>query len=207
MDEKTDALRDIFLDVAEDPTVTEPQEQGRGSLQSGPEDVSERISTVIEALVETFEVSVPLSLEQSTQVVEKFYAGAEDDTIADHLDVSPEVVFTTRMALHLVREAEKPAPGRTARIREYDDPEATDPTDTERLDTALVDGIDLDQAELERAVAIVRATNRARRVNHRFRMAFEEVLTDADLSVRLTSDAKRDGLAEATEDADVNVDF
>ena len=36
---------------------------------------------------------------------------------------------------------------------------------------------------------------------------FEEVLTDADISVRLTADARADGLDEATEDAEVDVDF
>jgi hypothetical protein len=42
-------------------------------------------------------------------------------------------------------------------------------------------------------------------VNHRFRDAFADLLTDADLSARLAEDARRDGLEEATEDIETDV--
>ena len=37
MDEKTEQLRDIFMDVAEEGTVTESQAAGRGSLTDADE--------------------------------------------------------------------------------------------------------------------------------------------------------------------------
>ena len=42
-------------------------------------------------------------------------------------------------------------------------------------------------------------------MNHRFRDAFSDLLTDADLSTRLAADARRDGLKEATEDIETDV--
>ena len=45
----------------------------------------------------------------------------------------------------------------------------------------------------------------SRRANHRFRDAFTDLLTDADLSTRLAEDARRDGLTEATEDIETDV--
>jgi len=48
---------------------------------------------------------------------------------------------------------------------------------------------------------------RAVRANHRFRDAFTELLTDEDLSDRLASDSREDGLREATEDIETDVSF
>ena len=64
-----------------------------------------------------------------------------------------------------------------------------------------------DEAAVDRASAVVAAENRSRRVSHRFRTSFEEILTDADLTIRLTGGAHEDGLEEATEGAEVDVEF
>jgi hypothetical protein len=71
----------------------------------------------------------------------------------------------------------------------------------------LADECELDGETAERALAIVDTQQRARRVSYRFRTAFEETLTDADMTVQLVSDAHEDGLEEATEDAEVDVEF
>jgi hypothetical protein len=69
-----------------------------------------------------------------------------------------------------------------------------------RLDCHLVredddDGTPAAEASRERAV----------RANHRFRDAFAELLTDDDLSERLASGSREDGLREATEDIETDV--
>ena len=51
------------------------------------------------------------------------------------------------------------------------------------------------------------AERRSRRASQRFRTAFEELLTDADLSRRLTEQVTEDGLDGATDDAEVGVEF
>jgi hypothetical protein len=75
-----------------------------------------------------------------------------------------------------------------------------------RLDCHLIReadrGDDAPDAIRERAVA---ADREATRANDRFRDAFAELLTDDDLSGRLASDSREDGLREATEDIETDV--
>jgi hypothetical protein len=59
-------------------------------------------------------------------------------------------------------------------------------------------------AALRRVVETDREITRA---NGRFRDAFAELLTDADLTDRLASDSREDGLGEATEDIETDVSF
>jgi hypothetical protein len=63
----------------------------------------------------------------------------------------------------------------------------------------------VDAESVRRARRVVEADLASRRVNHRFRDAFSDLLTDADLSTRLATDARRDGLKEATEDIETDV--
>lgn len=73
-----------------------------------------------------------------------------------------------------------------------------------RLDVHLVrDG----DAGGEHAELAAEAEHRSRRASRRFRTAFEELLTDADISGRLTERAREDELKEVTDDAEVGVDF
>jgi hypothetical protein len=68
-----------------------------------------------------------------------------------------------------------------------------------RLDCHLVREDDDDTPAVEAS------RERAVRANHRFRDAFVELLTDDDLSGRLASDSREDGLQEATEDIETDV--
>jgi hypothetical protein len=70
-----------------------------------------------------------------------------------------------------------------------------------RLDCHLV------RADDEDTPAVEASRERAVRANDRFRDAFAELLTDADLSDRLASDSREDGLREATEDIETDVSF
>jgi hypothetical protein len=68
-----------------------------------------------------------------------------------------------------------------------------------RLDCHLV------RADDDDTPAVEASRERAVRANGRFRDAFAELLTDADLSDRLASDSREDGLREATEDIETDV--
>ena len=73
-----------------------------------------------------------------------------------------------------------------------------------RLDVHLVrDG----DAGSRHAQLAAEADQRSRRASRRFRTAFEELLTDADLSGRLTERARENEFKEVTDDAEVGVDF
>ena len=79
----------------------------------------------------------------------------------------------------------------------------TDTVVRARLDCHLVRDADHDEEAIRERVA--ETEREATRANGRFRDAFTELLTDADLSDRLASDSREDGLREATEDIETDV--
>lgn len=197
MDDKTAQLRDIFMDVADEGTVTETQQEGHGSLATDEGSVDDRLRSVIDRLRETFDPQFALDDSTLCRLVRAFYAGDDDEAIVETVDCTPETVFQTRMQLHLVRERDLPGPELEARLRDTDDP-----------DTAqLAAEFDHTEETVRRASEAVAAVDRSRRVSQRFRTAFEEALTDTDLSVQFTTGAHEDGLEEATEDAEVDVEL
>jgi hypothetical protein len=197
MDEKTEQLRDIFVDVTEAETVTESQEEQRGSLVGGAA-VDERLVATIQKMRERLSFETELDDESLCTVVKLFYDGESDDGLATVLAVPPETVVQARMDLHLVREA---------------DAHGTDLATVRSLvaggaDVATIaDQLDIDRPAAKRARRAAVAEDRAQRVSQRFRTEFEEILTDADIAVRLTAGAQDDGLEEATEDMEVDVEF
>jgi hypothetical protein len=201
MDDKTEQLRDIFMDVADEETVTETQHESHGSLATDEDSVDARLRSVIERLGEKFDVRARLDDEQLCRLVRAFYAGDDDETIAAEFDCSPAAVFRARMHLHLVREADLPGEELEAAIRDWDG--QSDEDATERLAAEF----DVEEPTVERAREVVAAVDRSRRVSHRFRTSFEEILTDADISVQFTADAHEDGLEDATEGAEVDVEL
>jgi len=88
-------------------------------------------------------------------------------------------------------------------------------------DATLADALDLSTEAVLRArldchlvredddetPAVEASREQAVRANHRFRDAFADLLTDDDLSDRLASDSREDGLREATEDIETDVSF
>ncbi len=158
-------------------------------------------------------------------------AGAEswsaeaDAAVAASLsaDADANDVFRARMDLHLVADADRDAPFPYAALRallsaetptdDAADTERTatdterDDVNTERDDEALAAALpdEVDPATVGRYRRVVDADLASRRVNHRYRDAFADLLTDADLSTRLASDARRDGLEAATEDIETDV--
>jgi len=99
------------------------------------------------------------------------------------------------MDLHLVCEDELPDEQLQSAIRAADSG-ATD---------ALAAEFGIEATAVERAREVVAAVDRSRRVSHQFRTDFEETLTDADLSVQFTADAHEDGLEDATDGAEVDL--
>lgn len=199
MDEKTEELRDIFVDVADDDTVTERQEAGHGSLLSDEDGVEERLLAVIDRLRERFDVDTGLSDEALVTVVRRYYEGDDDAAIAEAVDAEPETVSRARIALHLLRDEDTEAPFDLARLREGDP-------------DAVREEFDLSASELERYQQVLAAQTQARQVSGRFQSEYEDVLHDAGITTVLTDGVRDDGLDEATEDIgsleeDADVDF
>ena len=197
MTENTDELRDIFRKVADEDTVTETQEESRGSLTD--EGTSrERLVEIIERMRADHEFETELSDAELATVVRRFYDDDGDDDIAEALDVSPREAFRARMDLHLIREAD------------------TDPFDLAALRDHLADGestaeiadrLDVTGSTVGRYRRVVEAEKEARRVSERFRSAFADAVPGAEAGARFTEEMTEDGLDGATEGTETNVSF
>jgi CRP-like cAMP-binding protein len=196
MDEQTERLRDIFIDVADEGTVTESQTEQRGSLL-GEESVDERLAATIEKMRDRFEFDTELGTQALRVVVRRFYDGESDDGIAATLNVPADVVFEARLDLHLVRDDEV----------DVDRSAVKDRLDAGHSQAGIAETLDVDEETVARTRRVIGAESRAQRVSQRFRTEFEEILTDADIAVRLTAETREDGLDEATEGMEVDVDF
>ena len=200
MDEKTEELRDIFIDVTDEDTVTESQEDTRGSLAgAGDEDVTERIEGVIESMRERYEFETDLSNERLCELVERFYEGAGDAEIARALDESRTTVVRAQLDVHLVSDRDLEAPFDVGEFRRA----LADDTST----ADLAETFDISESTVRRYRRVVEAENESRQANDRYRDEFDSILADADLSERITEDVQQDGLDDATEGMETDVSF
>ncbi len=186
-DEETEHLRDVFVEATGTETATTGQHADRGSLLGDADADAAGVAGVVAEMRDALGFETDLDDRDLATVVERFYAGDDDAVIAAALDVPEAAVVRARLDLHLLR---------------------TDDADPELL-AAVEAGreVDADPDALERAEGVARAHRRARRVSERFRTAFEERLTDADLEGRFIGDARADGLREAAEDINPEIDL
>ncbi len=105
MNDKTEELRDIFTDVTDgEETVTESQENTRGSLERDERSDADRLESVVQQMRERYEFETELSDDELIRVARAFYDGTSDVEIADELGVEAAEVFEARLSLHLVGE-------------------------------------------------------------------------------------------------------
>jgi len=198
MDEKTEELRDLFRDVTDEDTVTESQADTHGSLASET-DVEERLRDTVSTMRDRLDFQTDLDTDALATVVRRFYAGDSDPKIGDAVDADAETVRDARHDLHLVRDGD--APVDLDALREA----ADDPTDPDLA--TVVDRVDADPAAVERSLGVLHTRAEIQRVNDRYRAEFENALRDRELSERLTATVHEDGLDDATEGQETDVDL
>lgn len=212
MGDRTEELRDLFESVTGTETVTERQRRARGSLTSEA-DPAAAIASTIEDMQSAHAFETPLPRSALVAVVEGFYSGDTDREIAAALeqyadtdesgiaagDVDPETVARARLALHLVREAERPDETVTTHLREIEDGTETVASVADRLECAA--------STVRRWLAVRETQAERRRVADRYRQAFESALGDRDIADRLTASLEETGLDESLEDQEVDVDL
>lgn len=200
MDEKTERLRDIFLSVADEETVTERQSAARGSLAGEGTD-GERLAAVVAAMRERYEFATELDDEALCTVVRRFYAGDADAAIAEALggDVGEDTVRRARLDLHLVADRDLDAPFDLDELRRLLDAGASP--------AEQADALGASESTVRRYASVLEAQSRRRLVGDRYREEFDRLLADAELAERLTDGIRETGLREATEDAESNVSF
>jgi len=200
MDEKTEELRDIFMDVSDSDTVTESQAATKGSL-TDDDPARERLAEVVAELRDRYGFETDLEDEQCVELVTGFYDGASDADLARRLDVERRDVFRARLDLHLLRERDLDAPFDLDAFRRQ-------VTGAEEVTTGdLADEFDVSPSTVRRYRRIVLAQDESRRANDRYRDEFDAILGDSDLAGPLTQDAREDGLEDATEGMETDVSF
>lgn len=196
MDEKTEELRDIFTSVTDgEETVTESQEDTRGSLDKDERTVEERLEAVLERMRERYGFETPLSDEELLAVAERFYEGEDDEEIADTLDTDAETVFDARLSMHLVAEDDA------------DDVDLTAIRGRDETDEELADSYGVDVSDINRYRRVAAAADESRAANDRYRDEFDSLLGDSDISDRMATDVREDGLEDATEGMETDVSF
>jgi molybdopterin converting factor small subunit len=198
MDEKTEELRDIFMDVSDDETVTERQEETPGSL-TGAGPGADEVETVVAEMRDRYEFDTDRDDGTLATVVTEFYGGADDDAIADAIDADQATAFAARLDLHLVTDEDLEGPFDAGAARELLEQDAA-PAD-------VADALDADAERVREYARAREARDAALRANNRFRDRFEEALGDADLSRRLAAEVREDGLEDATEGMETDVSF
>ena len=198
MTDNTEELRDIFKDISDEDTVTETQEDSRGSL-TRERASEERLHEIIDRMREDHEFESSLSDDELVTVVQRFYDDAADSAIADELGVSRRDVFRARLDLHLLRDRDTDAPFDLAALRDL--------LADDRSTGEVADALDVSESTVRRYRLVVEARNEARRVSDRFRSEFEDALLEADMGEEFTDEMADDGLEGATEGTETNVSF
>jgi len=198
MDEKTEELRDIFIDVTDEDTVTESQEETHGTLASNTE-IEDRLRDTIEHMRDSLDFSTNLSTDDYIHIVRGFYADDTDADIARDLDTNPKKIARARTDLHLLRDADLDAP--------FDLDDLKNRLDAGETTTDIADDLDVSPSTIRRYHRIVDAQRDIRRVNDRYRDEFDSILTDREIAEPLTQTVKEDGLEEATEGQETNLSF
>ncbi|AXR83455.1 conditioned medium-induced protein 4 [Natrarchaeobaculum sulfurireducens] len=196
MNEKTEELRDIFTDVTDgEETITESQEDTRGSLPTDDRSERERLENVVTQMLERYSFETALSTDDLIGVARGFYDDKSDGDVADDLETDEETVFEARMSLHLIGEDDADEVDLVA-IRSRDESDAT-----------LADEYDVTKAQIQRYRRVAEAQDESRAANDRYRDEFDSILADADLSSHMTTDVREDGLEDATEGMETDVEF
>lgn len=198
MDDKTEQLREVFLETTEETTVTSEQTDTRGSL-ADRRDVDARLAELLADMRDRYTFQTDLSDAAFRSLLEGYYDGATDDDLAERLSVSVETVRRARFDLHLVRDADFASSVDPERLRTLYANDASV--------AAVADAFDIDQSTAQQQIETVTVELRSRRANHRYRDAFATLFGDADLAGTHTDDAVEDGLEEATEGIETNVSF
>jgi hypothetical protein len=198
--EKAEQLRDLFVDVTDESTVTEERNEERGTLPDKDE-IDDEIRGVIEDMRDEYGFETSLEDDELVTVVRLYHDGASDAQIARELgdDSLDKTVRRARIGLHLFRDSDFDAPFEIDRLRELLDQDATNADAADEL------GVSASTVRSYRDA--VEARREAEAAENEYADRFEAILEDREIAETFTSDAKRDGLEGATEDAEVDVDL
>lgn len=198
MEEKTEELRDIFMDVTDEETVTESQAETHGSL-SADADVEEQLRSVVEEMRDSLDFGTSLSVDELMTVVKGYYEDKSDTEIARELgdDSLSKTVARARRELHLIRDSDMDPPFDFEAFRKA--------VNSDLSTSDLAEEFDVSSSTIRRYRRVVEAQREMRRVNNHYVDEFERLLEDKDLQARHAKGATEDGLEDATEGQETDV--
>jgi hypothetical protein len=199
-EKKAEELRDIFVDVTDESTVTEEREEERGTLP-GEDEIDDEITDIVNEMRDEHGFETSLEDDEIVQVVRLYHDDESDAEIARELgdDSLDKTVRRARIGLHLFRDSDFDAPFEIDRLEKLLDEEATN--------SEIADELGVSSSTVRSYRRAVEARGRSEELENEYAERFEAVLEDREISERFTPDAKRDGLEGATEDAEVDVDI
>ena len=198
--QKAEELRDLFLEVTDESTVTEEKKESRGTLKH-EEEINEEIGEVIDELIEEYDVSTKLDSDELIVAVKGFYDDLSDTEIAEEIGDKKlnKTVKRARIKLHLFRDSDFDSPFDIDDLREL--------MNQEKSTKEMADELGVSPSTVRSYSNVVEAERQAEEVEYRFRDEFEAVLEDRELQQHMTDSAKVDGLDDATEDMEVDLDM
>ena len=197
MEEKTSQLRDIFMDVADEATVTEEQQETPGTL-TGDTPIDDRLDSLIAQMQDRYAFHSDLSPETYRAIARAVYDEQDDGQIATSLDVDEDTVFAARLDLHLLTAADRDGPIPIDTVRKHILQDDTDD---------IAAQFDTDPEILDRTIAVAETDIAMRQANYRFRDALDDILGDGDVAEHFTDDVTDDGLRDATEGMEIETSF
>jgi uncharacterized protein with von Willebrand factor type A (vWA) domain len=188
--EKTARLREIFLDVADDDTVTEHQQDSHGTLS--PQTADETIVAIVREMCDEYEIRTSLEEDELTELVRLFHERHSDTAIARALgdENRDRTVARARINLHLFRESDFDAPFDIERLQELVD----EGTSTAAIATAL----DVSKSTVRSYSRVLETKHEAAAVEHTYQARFQEALADSGTA---RPESVRDTLFDGLDDA------
>lgn len=198
--EKTEKLRDLFMEVTDESTVTEEQEESHGTLKD-EEEIKEEVKRIVNEMVDRYDIRTKLEDDDLVEIVRLYHDDYSDTEIARELGDQKlnKTVARTRIKLHLFRDSDFDAPFEMDELRDLID---------EDLSTSeIAEELDVSSSTVRSYANVVEAEREAKKVNDKYQERFKDVLEDREISEKMTSAAKDDGLSEATEGLEVDMDM
>jgi len=199
-EKKAEELRDIFVDITDESTVTEEKEEERGTLP-GEDEIDDDIKEMVDEMRDEHGFETSLEDDEVVRVVRLYHEDASDAEIARELgdDSLDKTVRRARIGLHLFRDSDFDAPFEIDKLEELLDKKATN--------SEIADELGVSSSTVRSYRRVVEARGRSEELDDEYAERFENLLEDREITERFTPDAKRDGLGDATEDAEVDVDL
>ena len=233
MDEKTEELRDLFVDATGSETVTERQEAARGSLVDRDDDAVEaRVAALVATMRERHGFDSGLDdataadgelpdstaadgeLPDSTAAAAELPDGAYEHVVLGFFDGEDDEAIADALGgtdagidAKTVRDArlDLHLVAEADRDAPFEYAALKRLLAADRSVEAVASALDVDVDVVREFAPVARADLASTRVNDRFRDEFRDLLTDADMEASHAATAREDGLREATEDIETDV--